>query len=142
MVDLFGEYHHKVDAKGRVSLPAKFRKELSDKLVVTIDPFDECLYVFEPEGHNEWVASFFEEEGGFNQRSRKHIQARRELKRRAVDADVDGSGRINIPANLRERVGIDKEAVIVGNTGYFEIWDAKRWESADSEVDLASMFSD
>ena len=141
MVDLFGEYRHKVDAKGRLSLPAKFRKELSDDLVVTRDPFDECLYVFEPEGHNEWVASFFEGEGGFDQRNRQHISRRRELKRRAIDTEVDGSGRINIPANQRQAVGIDKEVVIIGNTGYFEIWDAKRWESQCDEVDLTSMFT-
>ena len=58
MVDLFGEFRHKVDAKGRLSLPAKFRKELHDDLVVTVNPSEgNCLYVFNVEDYKEWVAS-------------------------------------------------------------------------------------
>ncbi len=139
MVDLIGEYHHKVDAKGRLSLPAKFRKDLSKDLVVTVDPQENCLYVFEPDDFNLWVQSFFEEDGGFNSRNQQHIAIRRELKSRAVDTEIDGSGRINVPANLRRWVEIDKDVVIIGNTGYFEIWDAKRRESTKKTVDLASL---
>lgn len=139
MVDLNGEYRHKVDAKGRLSLPAKFRRELPRELKVTIDPKGECLYVFADEDFNDWVRSFFERDGGFNQRNAMHVAARRELKSRANDAEIDASGRINIPANLRESVGIDKEVALIGNEGYFEIWDAKRRDDARVEVDLASM---
>lgn len=142
MVDLLGEYCHKVDAKGRLSLPAKFRKELSKDLIATIDPHGECLYVFEPADFNSWVQSFFEKDGGFNPRNSKHVEARRELKSRATDVEIDGSGRINLSAQIRAAVGIDKDAVLIGNTGYFEIWDAKRRESSKQKVDLASMLFD
>ena len=49
-VDLNGEFRLKVDGKGRVTLPAKFRKVLSSDLTVTRDPFDECIYAFEAPG--------------------------------------------------------------------------------------------
>ncbi|MDO4503281.1 MAG: division/cell wall cluster transcriptional repressor MraZ [Coriobacteriia bacterium] len=152
MIDLMGEYRHKVDAKGRLSLPAKFRKALSTEseaeaaapveLVITIDPSDECLYVFEPEGFNEWVASFFEKDGGFDARSKKHTAVRRKLKSRAREVEVDGAGRINLSAGQRESVGIAKDVVLVGNTGYFEIWDAQKWDESYEDVDLESMLFD
>ena len=49
MSELLGEYRHKLDAKGRLSLPADFRKALSTNLKVTPDPKNQCLYVFETE---------------------------------------------------------------------------------------------
>ncbi|MDO4182490.1 MAG: division/cell wall cluster transcriptional repressor MraZ [Coriobacteriia bacterium] len=129
MVDLFGEYRHKVDAKGRLALPAKFRKVLSEDLIVIIDPLKhECLYVFESEDYGSWVKSFFNSEEPFNNRSTDEVELRRRLRSAASDVALDTAGRINVPANQREKVGIDKDVVILGNEGYFEIWDAKRWD--------------
>ena len=85
MFDLNGEYTHNVDTKGRIALPAKFRKSLPTDLVVTDDLKKECLYVFDEEGHRDWVASFFEKDGGFDQRSETHLKFRRALKRLAFD---------------------------------------------------------
>lgn len=145
MVDLTGEFRHKVDAKGRLSLPARFRKDLSEDLVVTIDPDKECLYVFERPAFNEWVLSFFgtDENGksSFNPQNRTHLAIRRELKSRAMDVEPDTSGRIGISAKQREIVEIGKEAVLVGNTGYFEIWGAERYDARE-EVDLSALLSD
>ena len=139
MVDLMGEYSHKVDAKGRLSLPARFRKALSDDLVVSVDPTSSCLYVFEVEDFNNWVASFFEADGGFNPRNRTHVAARSKLKAQGFEVTVDSAGRINIPATQRETVGIGKDVTLIGNTGYFEIWDAKRWEEQLVQVDLEAL---
>ena len=54
-IDMNGSYRHKVDAKGRMSLPAAFRKVLSEDLVVTLSPDDECLYAFEPQAFEDWI---------------------------------------------------------------------------------------
>ena len=143
-VDLNGEFRFKTDAKGRMSLPAKFRKALSSELVVTRDPDkDEYLMVFEAEAFDEWVASLFDSafEGGYNPTNRKHQAFRRKLKSRADDVQVDSAGRIMLPAEQREAVGINRDVAIVGNTGYFEVWDAKRYEKADAEIDLSELFS-
>ena len=56
-IDMNGSYRHKVDAKGRMSLPAAFRKVLSEDLVVTLSPDDECLYAFEPQAFEDRIAS-------------------------------------------------------------------------------------
>lgn len=140
MIDLMGEYSHKVDAKGRLSLPARFRKVLSEDLVVTVDPTDQCLYVFEPEDFNNWVASFFERDGGqFDPTNLDHVEIRRELKSRANPVTIDSAGRIGLTSGQRAQVGIDKDVVLIGNTGYFEIWDAKRRENQKAKVNLVSM---
>lgn len=141
VVDLNGEFRFKVDAKGRMSLPAKFRKVLSTDLVVTLNPKDECLYVFESTGFNAWVAKVFRDKfGKYDETNDLHIRLRRKLKSRAKDVEVDGSGRIMLTAEARATVGIDKDVVVVGNTGYFEIWDAKRYESQDDDTDLGVLF--
>ena len=141
VVDLNSAYRHKVDAKGRMSLPASFRKVLSTDLVVTRNPKDECLYVFEPEGFNAWVAKVFQDKfGAFDDTNDLHIRLRRKLKSRAADVSVDASGRIMLPADQREAVGIESDVVIVGNTGYFEIWDAQRYDQIDAETDLSLLF--
>ncbi len=118
IVDLNGSFRFKVDAKGRVSLPSQFRKVLANDLVVTLDPHDEFLMVFD------------------NPSSRNYLAVRRKLKSRARDVEVDSSGRIMLAADQRETVEISKDVVIVGNTGYFEIWDARRYDEMDAGIDL------
>ncbi len=140
-VDLNGEFRFKVDSKGRVALPAKFRKVLSKDLVVTLELNDECVYVFETPDFNEWVDDLFIDKfGEFNEADRQHVGLRRKLKARARDVEVDSSGRIMLPAEVRESAGIDKNVVVVGNTGRFEIWDAKRYEQVNEQFDLSLFY--
>jgi MraZ protein len=142
VVDLNGEFRFKTDSKGRMSLPAKFRKVLSDELVVTRDLEDQCLLVFEPEAFNDWVVGLFEDKfGGYKSTDRQHQALRRKIKARAFDVQVDSANRIMLSADQRKAVGIDKDVVIVGNTGYFEVWDAKRYEEAYEQTDLGLLLS-
>lgn len=139
-VNLNGEYRFKVDAKGRMSLPAKFRKVLSDELVVVRELEDQCIYVFEVEDYEAWIDRLFEQRfGGFDETSRMHQSLRRQLKGRAMSVEVDASGRIGLPQEAREKAGIDKDVVVLGNTGRFEIWAPDRYEAEGEEFDL-SMF--
>ena len=141
-VDLNGEFRFKADAKGRVSLPAKFRKVLPIELVVTLDPDSRYLMVFTSEDFNEWVKDLMKATlGEFDSSSRKHLGMRRALKARAYDVQVDSAGRIMLPAEQRTTAGIDKDVVIVGNEGYFEVWDAKRYASDSEEFDLSSLLN-
>lgn len=142
IVDLNGSFRFKVDAKGRMSLPSQFRKVLSNELVVTIDPLNDCLMVFEQPDFNAWVATLLKEKlGDFASNNKTHLAMRRKLKSRARDVEVDSTGRIMLAADQREAVDIAKEVVIVGNTGYFEVWDAKRYDEMDADIDLGFLFS-
>lgn len=141
-VDLNGEFHLKVDGKGRVTLPAKFRKVLSKDLVVTLEPTDECVYAFEAPDFNQWVESVMG--GAFPERKandRQQDKYHRALKSRARDVEVDSAGRIMLSADMREACGIDKDIIVVGNGSRFEVWDAERYEAMMDDVDLSLLFT-
>ncbi|NGM18087.1 division/cell wall cluster transcriptional repressor MraZ [Xiamenia xianingshaonis] len=140
-VDLFGSYRHKVDEKGRVSVPADFRQFFSGDLVVTRSPHDEALYVFDPDGFNAWIdQAFIDKFGKFDSSDPRHVRTRRTLKSRTAKTSLDKVGRITLPAAIREMAGIERDVVILGNTGYFEIWDAKRFDEMDQEADVSFLF--
>ena len=142
-VDLNGKFSFKIDAKGRMALPSKFRKLIqSADLVVTQDLHSECLYVFIGDEFNRWVERLFEDKfGGYHPANAEQAHIRTLLKGRSSDVVLDSAGRIMISADQRAAAGIDKDVVIVGNTGYFEVWDAKRYESLEQAIDLDTLFA-
>ena len=92
-----GDYQHTLDAKGRVSLPAKFRGEMTGKLVIA-KGLDECLYVYPAEEYNAFVEELVSRED-FDPRIRK---VRRFFTTGAVETEFDSAGRVSLPGNLRE----------------------------------------
>ncbi len=142
-VDLNGSFRFKTDAKGRVSLPAKFRKVLSEDLVVTTALTGDHLLVFDgQDSFNAWVDGIFVDKfGGYNSTSREQLYWRSALKGNAFDVQPDSAGRLLLPAELREKAGIDREVVIVGNTGFFEVWSEKRRSEVVEEIDFSSLLS-
>ena len=141
-IDLNGEFRFKVDGKGRVSLPSKFRKVLQEDLVITPDLEGKHLMVFEPQGFNDWVSTLFKDRfGEFNSSNRQHLDFRRALKSRAFGVEVDSAGRILLPLEQRSQVGIERDVAIIGNTGYFEIWDVASYDKKSTQVDLTELLS-
>ena len=108
MSELLGEFSRKIDAKGRLSLPAEFRKELSDNLRMTLSLDGTCLYLFETEDFNKWVESLFEAQGGFNVANTQMVRLKLKLNSRAGKCEVDNAGRISLSASLRETVGLTR----------------------------------
>lgn len=139
MSELLGEFSRKIDAKGRLSLPADFRKALSDNLKMTLSLDDSCLYIFETEDFNKWVENLFEAQGGFNVGNRQMVNLKLKLNSRASNCEVDNAGRISLSASLREKVGFDKDVVIIGNGDHIEIWDEERWNQFLLDTDLTSL---
>lgn len=140
-VNLNGAYRFKVDAKGRVSLPAKFRKVLSPNLVIAQELKGKCLYVFENADYEAWINELFDKRfGGFDETDEQHLGLMLLLKSMAKDVEVDKSGRIMLPAEAREVADIDKDVVIVGSKGRFEIWGAKRYDDSIAKVDLSIFY--
>lgn len=122
-----GSNHISLDAKGRMSIPTKHRDAfLSDaegRLVVTISPNDRCLWLYTL---TDWesVQKKLVSLPTLNAQSRK---LKRMLIGHADDCAMDGSGRVLLPANLREFAMIDRKAVLVGQGDKFEIWDESHW---------------
>lgn len=137
-----GDYQHTLDAKGRVSLPAKFRADLTGKLVIA-KGFEDCLYVYSADEYNRFVEELLATED-FDPRMRR---IRRFFTSGAVEAELDSAGRISLPPVLREYAGLKKDIAVTGNGNRIEIWDADAWSTYNGEdegsiEDLAKELAD
>lgn len=117
-----GTYEPKLDAKGRVILPAKFRDQLSEGLVLTRGQ-DRCLYVF-PQSE---FADMFEQLRIAPTTSKNARDYIRVLLSGAADVIPDKQGRVTVPAHLREYASLDRELVVIGAGNRAEIWDSGSW---------------
>lgn len=124
-----GDYQHTLDAKGRVSLPAKFRLDMTGSLVIS-KGFEGCLYVYPSEKYTEFIDRLLERDD-FNPQFRK---VRRFFTSGAVEAELDSAGRIGLPQNLREYAGLTKELSITGNGNRIEIWDSEKWNAYNGDT--------
>ena len=126
-----GTYRHKIDPKGRVPVPAAFRRLLSEtgaqSLVVTL--LDQCLAAYPPA---EWAR--LEAQLAALPAFSKPVKAlTRLLTSRAVDCDLDVQGRILLPPTLRQAAGLGRDAVLVGVLNRFEVWGPELWDDFVTE---------
>lgn len=124
-----GDYQHTLDAKGRVSLPAKFRAEMTGKLVIA-KGLEGCLYVYPADEYAAFVKRLMEKDD-FDPRFRK---VRRYFTTGAVEAELDSAGRITLPPLLREFAKLEKDVSITGNGNRIEVWDTGSWSSYSGET--------
>ena len=131
-----GHYEHTIDAKGRTSLPSRFRQALpaagDTRLVLTpaLEP-GTCLDAYPMA---EWEA-LEAKVATLNRWDRDVVLFRRRYISAAVEVDIDKSGRILIPAHLRDRAGLKKEALWAGVGSTMELWAKERWEGAQALPD-------
>jgi MraZ protein len=120
-----GKFNHNIDAKGRLSFPAKFREVLAnnfeDRLILV--KHSRCLRAYPL---SVWTTF---ENSRFNQyRTPEQEAALRLVLGSLAECGFDKQGRILIPQDLRTYAGLDKEAVLVGIFNKIEVWDRQRWE--------------
>lgn len=126
-----GEYSHSIDAKGRLSVPSKFRDVLGDSFVVT-KGLDGCLFVFDEE---EWK-SFEEKLRALPITHRDTRKFTRFFLAGANTVEVDKQGRILLPSVLREFAGLEKDVVLLGVGSRIEIWSKQAWEGEATFEDV------
>ncbi len=127
-----GVAEHTLDAKGRVSLPAKTRRYLPDTVKCVLSLDKASVYVFAPAAYDAWFKSFFRE--GFNPRSARDVQLRARLLAFTEEADIDASGRIGISSKLRGIAGLEKEVAIIGGGDHLEICDRAAYQRAEQDL--------
>ena len=138
---LTDHYNRNLDVKSRLTLPADFRKQFANK--VCLVPFHGALCGFTPEGHQEWMQSFFPE--GFDPKDKAQDAIRRRLSALTTTVDIDTAGRIalsKVSEQIREKFGLGRELEIVGNVDHFEIFSASKWEQMQAsflDEDLDSL---
>jgi len=131
-----GTYTPKLDEKGRVFLPAKFRDRLANGVVVTRGQ-ENCLYV--------WPTDVFEVEAEKAAAMPTTTRDGRDFQRMFFSASDEGTpdkqGRIGISAPLRTWAGLERDVVVIGVMNRLEIWDPTRWEQyyGDAESKYADL---
>jgi len=120
---LLGTHTPKLDDKGRIILPAKFRDELSAGVVVTRGQ-ERCLYVFS-KSEFESVHEKIRQAPVTSEEARKYLRL---FLSGASDDTPDKQGRVLVPQLLRDYAGLTKELVIIGVGSRAEIWDAYSWQ--------------
>src|SRR5688572_11705151 len=134
-----GHFTHSVDAKGRISLPARFRELVAAngdaRIVLAPDLFDPCLHLYPVRAWEAFEAKVME-----LPRLAKHaVRFRRLYVSAAVECELDASGRVLIPQELRTRARLDKDAVWAGMGQTLELWSKEEWDRAlvmsDAEVE-------
>lgn len=126
----FGEFEYKVDEKGRVPLPAQFRREMKDGTVVLSRGMEGGITAYPMA---EWKKMSDALNGASVTRS-KMRKLNRALFATAFRVQIDGQGRVTLPASLRDYAGIQDDVVIVGANNCIELWNLESWdtEKADS----------
>lgn len=120
---LIGQYEHTIDNKKRLALPAKFRGELGDKVIVT-KGVENCLVVYT---EKEWEIM----SGKLGNLPISQSEARsfaRIMLAGAMEVALDKLGRILVPDYLKDYAGLKKNVVICGLSTRLEIWDEEKWE--------------
>jgi MraZ protein len=125
-----GEYQHTLDAKGRVSLPSRFRAEMTGSLVVS-KGLDNCLYVFSAEEYRRFEETLTSG-SDFDPKKRR---LRRFFVAGAQDVELDSAGRISLSPVLRDYAGLKKDVAVTGNGNRIEIWDAAAWATYNGEAE-------
>jgi MraZ protein len=127
LADFLGSYVHALDDKGRLSIPAKLRRELSSKdkntLIITRG-LEDCLFLYP---RHEWqqVREKLRSLSFTQPDARLFV---RMMTSNANEITLDSQGRLVVPPNLRDVSGLEREVLIIGNLERVELWNPKRYE--------------
>ncbi len=127
-----GQFEHAIDAKGRTSLPARYRDALTAggdlRLVVTRALFDRCLHLYPMRAWEELETKIAE----MPQFDQNVVAFRRLYLSAAVECELDKQGRILVPPSLRDHAELAKEVLWAGMGRTAELWSKERWEAAQA----------
>lgn len=125
-----GQFQHSVDAKGRISLPARFRELLTanggPSFVLTPAPFDPCLHLYPMRAWEEFEQKVSE----LPSMDPQVVRFRRLYVSAAVECELDRAGRVLVPPALRERAHLEREAIWAGMGRILELWSKPDFEQA------------
>lgn len=131
---MLGIHAINLDSKGRMAVPARYRDVLSERchgqFVVTIDVMENCLLLY-PKDEWQKVEAKLVRLPTLNTKTRRF---QRLFLGHASECDMDGQGRLLIPALLRDYACLNKKLVLVGQVNKFELWNEATWEQKRNEL--------
>lgn len=127
-----GEYAHNIDKKGRIIIPAKFREELGDFIIITRG-LDGCLSVYT---QKQWEV-IYEQLLKLPSTKKDARMFVRMMTSKAAECEIDAQGRVLIPSSLIRIAELEKECMIIGAANHVEIWAKEKWDPVDDEANAA-----
>ncbi len=128
-----GEFHHSIDTKGRVAIPAKFRAKVRGGAIVTRG-LDKCLFVFMKKDWAQFAGKLVSLPLA-QANSRAFVRL---MLSGASEVELDSQGRVLVPDYLRKYASIKKSAKVIGVYDRMEIWDDVAWEKYKQNTESAS----
>ena len=126
-----GQHEHSLDAKDRLTIPARYRATLSEG-VVLLAGLDPCVELYTPRGYDEFSQRFL---APLNPLSRKGRMMARRFNASASEESLDSAGRVRVAKHLIEHAGLDGACMVVGVDDHLELWNPKRWAEHYAELD-------
>jgi MraZ protein len=125
-----GTFEYTLDAKNRLTVPAKFRAQLADGVVLAkgIEP---CVSLWTPDAYDAFVEQVL---AGRNPASPQARQLQRFYAANAADIELDAAGRVMVPSFLIEYASLSREVVITGAGDSLEIWDRASWHAENAAL--------
>lgn len=118
-----GTFDYTLDAKNRLTVPAKFRASLADGVVLA-KGIERCVQLWTPTAFEAYTSSALQGVHPLSQDARK---LQRFFSANSYDTELDSAGRVMVPAFLLEHAGLAKEVVVTGAGDCLELWDRGAW---------------
>jgi MraZ protein len=134
-VFFFGTFEHSIDERGRVAIPARYRRAFVDGGVIRPGP-DGALEIYTQETFDREAQLRLESENGNRRRTAR--RTRRGFMHDAYSVDLDKQGRVLIQQVLREVIALEGKCALVGCGDYIEVWEPRRWEAELNAVSRAA----
>ena len=132
MATFIGDYTCKVDVKGRIILPAAFKKQMpsaeQDRFVVRMDIFENCLVLY---SIDDWNGQLEKIRKKMNPYNREHNMFLRNFFKGTAELTLDTSNRMLVPKRFLDLIGADRDVVLAGQDGRIEIWSAGVYDTID-----------
>jgi MraZ protein len=136
MAHFLGEYDVPIDDKGRIFVPAEFRKKLppeANETLVVVRGFDHCLTAYPQHVWEETANKLLR----LRQTERKNRVFIRSMLSQAAEVRMDRQGRASIPRKLLDRADIGDQMVVIGALDKLEFWNPEGWRQFLDEADPA-----
>jgi MraZ protein len=133
-VAFLGQFEYTLDAKNRLTIPAKFRDEFKAGAILSQE-FEGCVSVW-PAG--EWAAYIEQALGTRDPFSPEARRMERLLHSSSFEVKLDGAGRVMLPPSLMARGGLSKDVTVIGVRRRLEVWDRERWTNEESVMNATA----
>jgi MraZ protein len=126
-----GQYEHSLDAKDRITIPARFRAALAEGVVLA-QGLEPCVEVYSESAYGDVEQRFLADLNPFDREGRR---TQRRFHARSEDEKLDSAGRVRVPRRLVEHAGLEGPCVIAGVMNRLEIWNPDRWAAENEVID-------